>query len=44
LAATTIMKLDPERTDLLPLIWQATESDHPAVQSFARDFFDDSLE
>jgi len=39
LAATTIMKLDPERTDLLPLIWQATESDNPAVESFARDFF-----
>jgi len=39
LAATTITKLDPECTDLLPLIWTATESDNPAVESFARDFF-----
>ncbi len=39
-AATTIVKLDPDRKEFLPRIWDATESDHPVVKSFARDFFD----
>ena len=39
-AATTIVKLDPDRKEFLPMIWDATESDHPVVKSFARDFFD----
>ena len=43
LAATTIVKLDPNRTEFLPSIRAATMSDHPVVQSFARDFFDDPL-
>ena len=42
LAATTIVKLDPSRTELLPNIWDATTSDHPVVRSFARDFFDET--
>jgi HEAT repeat protein len=41
LAATTIVKLDPSRTEFLPMIRQATRSDHPVVRSFAREFFDD---
>jgi HEAT repeat protein len=40
LAATTIVKLDPSRTEFLPSIRAATMSDHPVVQSFAQDFFD----
>lgn len=43
LAATTIVKLDPSRTEFLPRIREATTSDHPVVRSFARDFFDDPL-
>ena len=43
LAATTIVKLDPSRTEFLPGIRAATMSDHPVVRSFARDFFDDPL-
>jgi hypothetical protein len=43
LAATTIMKLDPKRTEFLPVIRDAKNSDHPVVRSFARDFFDDPL-
>ena len=43
LAATTIVKLDPSRTEFLPGIREATNSDHPVVQSFAREFFDDPL-
>ncbi len=39
LAATTIVKLDPNRTELLPRIQDATNSDHPVVRSFAREFF-----
>jgi len=38
LAATTIMKLDPNRTEFLPSIRAATMSDNPVVQSFAREF------
>ena len=41
LAATTIIKLDPSRTEFLPSIRAATMSDHPVVQSFAREFFGD---
>ena len=40
LAATTIVKLDPSRTEFLPSIREATMSDHPVVRSFAREFFD----
>jgi HEAT repeat protein len=43
LAATTILKLDPSRTEFLPMIRQATNSDHPVVQSFAKEFFDNPL-
>lgn len=43
-AATTIVKLDPDRKEFLPMIWEATESDHPVVKSFARDFFGGSSE
>lgn len=43
LAATTIVKLDPGRTEFLPRIRDAAKSDHPVVQSFAREFFDDPL-
>ena len=43
LAATTILKLDPSRTELLSVIMDATNSDHPVVQSLAREFFDDPL-
>ncbi len=43
LAATTIVKLDPSRTEFLPGILDATHSDHPVARSFARDFFDDPL-
>ena len=43
LAATTIVKLDPSRTEFLPQIGDATNSDHPVVRSFARDFFDEQV-
>ncbi len=43
LVATTILKLDPSRTELLSVITDATNSDHPVVQSLAREFFDDPL-
>ena len=43
LAATTIVKLDPSRTEFLPGIRAATMSDHPVVRSFAKEFFDDPL-
>jgi hypothetical protein len=43
LALTTIVKLDPSRTELLSVIVDATRSDHPVVQSLAREFFDDPL-
>jgi HEAT repeat protein len=39
LAATTIMKLDPSRTEFLPMIRQSTNSDHPVVRSSALEFF-----
>ncbi len=42
LAATTIVKLDPSRTEFLPMIRQATKSDHPVVRSSALDFFGES--
>lgn len=40
LALTTIVKLDPSRTEFLSSIRDATNSDHPVVQSLAREFFD----
>lgn len=43
LAATRIVKLDPSRTEFLSSIRDATNSDHPVVQSLAREFFDDPL-
>jgi len=43
LAATTIVKLDPSRTEFLSVIMDATKSDHPVVQSLALEFFDDPL-
>ena len=43
MAATTIVKLDPNRTEFIPIIRAATMSDHPVVQSLAREFFDDPL-
>lgn len=39
LAATTIVKLDPSRTEFLPGIRDATNSDHPVVRSSALEFF-----
>ncbi len=39
LAATTIVKLDPSRTEFLPSIRAATTSDHPVVRSSALEFF-----
>jgi hypothetical protein len=46
LAATTIVKLDPNRTEFLSIIRDATMSDHPVVQSFAQEFFgeDETIE
>ena len=41
LAATTILKLDPSRTEFLPQIRRATTSDHPVIRSFAQEFFDE---
>lgn len=38
LAATTIVKLDPDRIEFIPGIRAATMSDHPVVQSLAREF------
>ena len=43
LATTTILRLDPSRTEFLPEIRNATTSDHPVVRSFAREFFDGPL-
>lgn len=39
LAATTIVKLDPNRTEFLPSIREATMSDHPVVKDLALEFF-----
>ena len=41
LAATTIMKLDPNRTEFIPIIRAATMSDHPVARDTAREFFDE---
>ncbi len=41
LAATTVVKLDPSRTEFLSVIMDATKSDHPVVQCSAREFFDE---
>lgn len=43
LAATTILNLNPSRTEFLPDIWDATKSDHPVVRSLTRAFFDESV-
>ena len=42
LAATTILKLDPSRKDLIPQIWEAMNSDHPVAADTAREFFDET--
>lgn len=42
LAATAIVKLDPNRTEFVSVIMDATKSEHPVVQSLAREFFDDN--
>ena len=42
LAATTVMKLDPSRTEFLPSIRAATMSDHPVARNKAREFFDET--
>lgn len=39
LATTTIVRLDPNRTEFLPCIRAATISDHPVVRSLALEFF-----
>jgi len=39
LAATAIVMLDAERTDLLPRIWDATTSDNPCVRDIAQEFW-----
>ncbi len=39
LAATTIVKLDPSRIELVPGIREATTCDHPVVRSSALEFF-----
>jgi len=41
LAATTIVKLDPHRTEFLPRIRAATMSDHPVARDKAREFLDE---
>ena len=43
-AATTILKLDPDRKEFLPIIWEATGSDNLTIQRFAREFFDESAD
>lgn len=42
LAATTIVKLDPSRTEFLPSIRAATMSDHPVARDTAREFCDET--
>jgi HEAT repeat protein len=39
LAATAIVTLDPDRTDLLPCIWDVRTSDNPGVSDVASEFF-----
>lgn len=39
LAATAIVKLDPSQTEFLSRIQDATNSEHPVIRSFAREFF-----
>lgn len=41
LAATTILKLDPNRTEYLTSIRAAMNSDHPVAKDKAREFFDE---
>ncbi len=41
LAATTILKLDPNRTEYQSSIRAATMSDHPVARDTAREFFDE---
>jgi len=39
LAATAVLALDPDRTELLPMIWDARSSDNPCVRDLATEFF-----
>jgi len=39
LAATAVLALDPDRTELLPMIWDARSSDNPCVKDIAREFW-----
>ena len=43
-AATTIVKLDPDRKEFLPMIRDATGSDNLTVQRFALEFFGESAD
>lgn len=43
LATTTILKLDPSRTEFLSIIMDATMSDHPVVQPLALELLDAPL-
>lgn len=43
MAATTIIKLDPSRTEFLPMILDASKSDLLVVRDFAREFFDERM-
>jgi HEAT repeat protein len=39
LAATAVLALDPDRTELLPQIWDAMTSDNPCVRDLVEEFF-----
>ncbi len=41
LAMTTILRLDPNRIDLLPEVYAAAESDNPIVADTAKDYLDE---
>ena len=41
LALTTILRLDPNRIELLPKVHAATESENPTVAGVARDYLDE---
>ena len=43
LAAITIVKIDPNRTEFLPDIREAMKSDHPVAADIAREFFDGTM-
>jgi HEAT repeat protein len=44
LATTTIVKLDPSRTEFLRSIRDATMCDHPVVQDLALEFFGEAVD